>query len=79
MKTEVVAGDEGLFDVIGSVIVKDEDLSDSEEFVCEMRVPQANYTARKQTMYYPGKLNVNDLYLTQYNIVRGFLLKNNKN
>lgn len=55
IKIEVSSGSEGLFDVVGSVVVRDADLSDPEEFVCEMRVPQANYTTKKETTYYPGQ------------------------
>lgn len=55
IKTEVRPGSDGLFDVVGTVIVKDSDLNDPEKFACEMRVPQANYTAKKETMYYPGQ------------------------
>ncbi|XP_077300596.1 uncharacterized protein LOC143921257 isoform X2 [Arctopsyche grandis] len=54
VKIDVAAGAEGLFDVVASVLVKNSDVSDAEEFICEMRLPQANYTKKKQTIYYPG-------------------------
>nr|KAH0807716.1 hypothetical protein GEV33_015075 [Tenebrio molitor]KAH0807717.1 hypothetical protein GEV33_015074 [Tenebrio molitor] len=30
-------------------------LKDPEEFSCELRIPQANYTVRRETVFYPGK------------------------
>lgn len=30
-----------------------------EEFSCELHIPQANYTVRKEAIYYPGKLPLN--------------------
>lgn len=30
-------------------------LADPEEFSCELRIPQANYTVRRETVFYPGK------------------------
>ncbi|XP_068914781.1 uncharacterized protein [Tenebrio molitor] len=29
-------------------------LKDPEEFSCELRIPQANYTVRRETVFYPG-------------------------
>lgn len=30
-----------------------------EEFSCELDIPEANYTARKEAIYYPGEWNLN--------------------
>ncbi|KAJ3640322.1 hypothetical protein Zmor_003629 [Zophobas morio] len=31
-------------------------LEDPEEFSCELHIPQANYTVRRETVFYPGKI-----------------------
>lgn len=36
-------------------------LEGPEEFSCELRIPQANYTVRKETVIYPGKCGVHFL------------------
>lgn len=30
-------------------------LEDPEEFSCELKISQANYTMRRETVFYPGK------------------------
>lgn len=30
-------------------------LNGPEEFSCELRIPEANYTVRRETVFYPGK------------------------
>lgn len=29
---------------------------DPEEFTCKLHIPQANYTTRRETVFYPGKI-----------------------
>lgn len=41
-----------LFDITASVILPT--LQDPEEFTCELHIPQANYTVRRETVFYPG-------------------------
>ncbi|KAJ3644094.1 hypothetical protein Zmor_026767 [Zophobas morio] len=42
----------GLFDIRATAEVPS--LNGPEEFSCELRIPQANYTVRKEAIYYPG-------------------------
>ena len=44
-----------LFDVWASVIVNDSDLEDSTNFDCELKIPEANYTAMKSVIVTAGK------------------------
>lgn len=42
-----------LFNITASVTLLV--LEDPEEFTCELKIPEANYTVRRETVYYPGK------------------------
>lgn len=43
----------GLYDV--EVMADMPLLTNPEEFVCELHIPQANYTLKREAIYYPGK------------------------
>ncbi|KAK4874319.1 hypothetical protein RN001_013679 [Aquatica leii] len=52
-ETKVVVRERGqLFDISASTSLPA--LNDPEEFSCELRIPQANYTVRRETVFYPG-------------------------
>ncbi|XP_031355402.1 uncharacterized protein LOC116179719 [Photinus pyralis] len=52
-ETEVVVRERGqLFDISAATSLPA--LNDPEEFSCELRIPQANYTVRRETVFYPG-------------------------
>lgn len=54
LEAEVVVREIGqLFDISASTSLPA--LKDPEEFSCELRIPQANYTVRRETVFYPGK------------------------
>ncbi|KAG5880126.1 hypothetical protein JTB14_037358 [Gonioctena quinquepunctata] len=42
----------GLFDI--QATADNPSLEAPEEFSCELHIPQANYTVRKEAVYYPG-------------------------
>lgn len=44
----------GLYTVETKAVVHDDDVTNPEEFVCELSLPSANYTANRTTVYYPG-------------------------
>lgn len=44
----------GLYDI--KAVAEIPSLAAPEEFSCELHVPQANYTVRKEAIYYPGKI-----------------------
>lgn len=43
---------EGLYDI--KAVAEMPSLETPEEFSCELHIPQANYTVRKEAIYYPG-------------------------
>ncbi|KAJ8967561.1 hypothetical protein NQ314_002878 [Rhamnusium bicolor] len=43
----------GLYDI--KAVTEIPLLEAPEEFSCELHIPQANYTVRKEAIYYPGK------------------------
>lgn len=43
----------GLFDIKAAAEIPS--LEAPEEFSCELHIPQANYTVRKEAIYYPGR------------------------
>lgn len=44
----------GRFDAVSWVLLRDDILPSPTEFVCELRIPQANYVVKKEAIYYPG-------------------------
>ncbi|KAJ8910647.1 hypothetical protein NQ315_005913 [Exocentrus adspersus] len=55
----------GLFDI--KAVAEIPSLETPEEFSCELHIPQANYTVRKEAIYYPeydGIRNINLVALT---------------
>lgn len=44
---------DGLFDINARANIPA--LVAPEEFSCELRIPKANYTVRKEAVYYPGE------------------------
>lgn len=51
----------GMYSVETRAEVHDDDVSHpSEEFVCMLSLPLANYTANRTTTYYPGKNDFKD-------------------
>lgn len=54
VETEITSKQRGnLYDISVSATLKA--LEVPEEFSCELRIPQANYTVRKETVIYPGE------------------------
>lgn len=49
----------GLFDISAVANLPQEALIEPMEFSCELRVPAANYTTRREAIYYPG--NITDI------------------
>ncbi|GJQ72474.1 hypothetical protein Trydic_g3548 [Trypoxylus dichotomus] len=55
-ETEVKVREKGqLFDITASAVLPA--LQDPEEFSCEVRIPEANYTKRQETVFFPGELS----------------------
>lgn len=47
---------EGLYDISATATFPpDTEIESPSEFVCELRIPEANYTVRKEYVYYEGK------------------------
>lgn len=61
-----------LFDITASTILPA--LEAPEEFTCELHIPQANYTVRKETVFYPGKYVFVHLILLFFSFLRFLLL-----
>lgn len=60
-ETEVKVREKGqLFDITASAVLPA--LQDPEEFSCEVRIPEANYTKRQETVFFPGSENVASSY-----------------
>ncbi|KAK9686705.1 hypothetical protein QE152_g36990 [Popillia japonica] len=54
-ETEVKVREKGqLFDITASAVLPA--LQDPEEFSCEVRIPEANYTKRQETVFFPDDL-----------------------
>lgn len=45
----------GRYSAVASVTLRDADLPSPAEFICTLRIPQAQYAVRKEAIYYPGK------------------------
>lgn len=43
---------DGLYDI--KAVVELPSLEAPEQFSCELHIPQANYTVKKEAIYYPG-------------------------
>lgn len=62
----------GRYSTVASVTLRDADLPTPAEFICTLRIPQANYVVRKEAIYYPGKKKTSySIYLQS----KTFLLK----
>lgn len=51
---------EGLYDVSATATFSPdeiENINSPSEFTCELRIPEANYTVRKEYVYYEGNTN----------------------
>ena len=46
---------DGVFDVVASVIVNDSNVADSMNIVCELMIPETNYTVKKSVTVTAGK------------------------
>lgn len=46
--------DEGLYDISASVVLEDKELTSPTTFLCELTIPEANYSARTSSVYMPG-------------------------
>lgn len=44
---------DGLFDIVATVTIEDRDLDSPTTFDCELRIPEANYTVKRSSVYYP--------------------------
>ncbi|KAK9870446.1 hypothetical protein WA026_008011 [Henosepilachna vigintioctopunctata] len=66
IETEITSEQRGnLYDISVSATLKA--LEEPEEFSCELRIPQANYTVRKETVIYPGNKGLQitqDIWIT---------------
>lgn len=57
--SEVTMDSWGLYSVTATAVVHDDDVvGDYEEYICELQLPPANYTATRRTIYYPGKTHI---------------------
>lgn len=69
-ETEVKVREKGqLFDITASAVLPA--LQDPEEFSCEVRIPEANYTKRQETVFFPGELSRRILFFISGDIPRG--------
>lgn len=49
---------DGLYDISATATFPpDTEIESPSEFVCELRIPEANYTVRKEYVYYEGEDN----------------------
>ncbi|XP_026326847.1 uncharacterized protein LOC113235383 [Hyposmocoma kahamanoa] len=47
----------GRYSAVASVTLRDADLPSPAEFICTLRIPQAQYAVRKEAIYYPGPIS----------------------
>ncbi|XP_028025907.1 uncharacterized protein LOC114239744 [Bombyx mandarina] len=47
----------GRYSAVASVTLNDADLPSPAEFICTLRITQANYAVRKESIYYPGPIS----------------------
>lgn len=75
----------GRYSAVASVTLRDADLPSPAEFICTLRIPQAQYAVRKEGIYYPGKtplctsrFSIYCFYWTRYLLCKDihFLMKN---
>ncbi|XP_060800751.1 uncharacterized protein LOC106140913 [Amyelois transitella] len=55
--THVHKLENGRYSAYASVTLRDSDLPNPAEFICTLRIPQAKYAVRKETLYYPGPIS----------------------
>lgn len=54
-KTVLRREGDGLYDISAVATLPDGAMDVPTEFACELRVPAANYTVRRESVYYPGE------------------------
>ncbi|KAK9496499.1 hypothetical protein O3M35_013214 [Rhynocoris fuscipes] len=59
-EVETISKD-GLYDIEASLTIDEKDLKSPATFECILRIPETNYTVKKSTVYYTGRL-----FLTNY-------------
>ncbi|CAH2979170.1 unnamed protein product [Chilo suppressalis] len=47
----------GRYSAFAMITLRDADLPSPAEFICTLRIPQANYVVRKEAIYYPGPIS----------------------
>ncbi|XP_063907593.1 uncharacterized protein LOC135125816 isoform X2 [Zophobas morio] len=62
----------GLFDIRATAEVPS--LNGPEEFSCELRIPQANYTVRKEAIYYPATASGSSAFHSSSAVLESVLL-----
>ncbi|XP_068084799.1 uncharacterized protein [Anabrus simplex] len=45
--------EDGVYDIIASILLDDKHLKSPTKFFCELRIPEANYTVKTSSIYYP--------------------------
>ncbi|XP_045447568.1 uncharacterized protein LOC123655864 [Melitaea cinxia] len=69
--SEIKMNSWGLYSLITKVVVHDDDVFEPyEEYTCTLRLPLANYTANRTTVYYPGMMPTPDTTYEVFEIQR---------
>ncbi|XP_039280362.1 selection and upkeep of intraepithelial T-cells protein 1 isoform X2 [Nilaparvata lugens] len=65
---------DGLFDISVSILIEDRELQSPTTFSCELSIPEANYTVRRQSVYYPDSSNSSSCYHLPHWIMSAVLI-----